>query len=81
MNIIENLCPPAFLFMLYVVVHIAMDLSLGFYWMAGIKFVTGVIQVFLLNIFCKFDLGVISWVVISTPFIICLLYTSDAADE
>jgi hypothetical protein len=78
MNIIENLCPPAFLFMLYVVVHIAMDLSLGFYWMAGIKFVTGVIQVFLLNIFCKFDLGVVSWVVISTPFIIMALATSIA---
>ena len=78
MRFIEDLCPPAFLFMLYVVVHIAMDLSLGFYWMAGIKVVTGLIQIFLLNAFCKFDLGVVSWVIISTPFIIMALATSIA---
>ena len=78
MRLIEDLCPPAFLFLLYVVVHIALDLSLGYYWMAGMKVVTGVIQIFLLNAFCKFDLGVVSWVVISTPFIIMALATSIA---
>jgi len=78
MRYIEDLCPPAFLFMLYVVVHIGMDLSLGFYWMAGIKVVTGLVQIFLLNAFCKFDLGVVSWVIISTPFIIMALATSIA---
>jgi hypothetical protein len=78
MRLIENLCPPAFLFFLYVVVHIALDLSLGLYWMAGTKVVVGLIQVFLLNAFCKFDLGVVSWVIISTPFIIMALGTSIA---
>ena len=78
MRFIEDLCPPAFLFMLYVVVHVALDLSLGYYWMAGIKVVTGVVQVFLLNAFCKFDLGIVSWVIISTPFLIMALATSIA---
>ena len=78
MRLIENLCPPAFLFFLYVVVHIALDISLGLYWMAGTKLVVGAMQIFLLNAFCKFDLGVVSWVIISTPFIIMALGTSIA---
>ena len=78
MRLIEDLCPPAFLFLLYVVVHVALDLSLGYYWMAGIKVATGAVQIFLLNAFCKFDLGVVSWVIIATPFLIMALATSIA---
>jgi len=78
MRSIEDLCPPAFLFLLYVVVHVALDLSLGYYWMAGMKVATGVVQIFLLNAFCKFDLGVVSWVIISTPFLLMALATSIA---
>jgi len=78
MRFIEDLCPPAFLFLLYVGVHIALDLSLGLYWMAGIKLATGAIQVFLLNAFCKVDLGVVSWVIIAAPFLIMALGTSIA---
>lgn len=78
MRLIEDLCPPAFLFLLYVVVHVALDLSLGYYWMAGMKVVTGAVQVFLLNSFCKLDLGVVSWVIIATPFLIMALATSIA---
>jgi len=78
MRLIEDLCPPAFLFFLYVLVHIGMDLSLGYYWMAGTKVIVGAVQIFLLNAFCKFDLGVVSWVIISTPFIIMALATSIA---
>jgi hypothetical protein len=78
MRLVEDLCPPAFLFLLYVAVHVALDLSLGYYWMAGMKVVTGVVQIFLLNAFCKFDLGVVSWVIIATPFLIMALATSIA---
>lgn len=78
MRLIENLCPPAFLFMLYVVVHIALDLSLGLYMTAVVKLLTGVVQIFLLNAFCKIDLGVVSWVIIAAPFLIMALATSIA---
>jgi hypothetical protein len=77
-SIIESLCPPAFLYMLYVLVHIALDLSLGLYLTAAIKAGTGVGLVFLLDSFCRNDLGVISWVVIATPFIITALASSIA---
>jgi hypothetical protein len=77
-SIIESLCPPAFLYMLYVLVHIGLDLSLGLYLTAGIKALTGVGLVFLLDSFCRVDLGIISWVVIATPFIITALASSIA---
>jgi hypothetical protein len=78
MRLIEDLCPPAFLFLLYVVVHIAMDLSLGMYMTAGVKLVAGIVQIFLLNAFCKVDLGLVSWVIIATPFLVMALATSIA---
>jgi hypothetical protein len=78
MNIIENLCPPAFLFLLYVAVHIGLDLSLGLYMTAAVKLIAGVAQIFLLNAFCKVDLGIVSWVIISVPFLIMALGTSIA---
>jgi len=78
MRLIEDLCPPAFLFLIYIVVHIALDISLGMYATAGIKVVAGAVQIFLLNAFCKFDLGIISWVIISVPFLMTALATSIA---
>jgi hypothetical protein len=78
MRFIESLCPPAFLYMLYVLVHIGLDLSLGLYLTAGIKAATGVGLVFLLDAFCRVDLGVVSWVVIATPFVITALASSIA---
>lgn len=78
MRFIESLCPPAFLYMLYVMVHIGLDLSLGLYLTAGIKAATGVGLVFLLDSFCRVDLGILSWVVIATPFVITALASSIA---
>lgn len=78
MRIIEDLCPPAFLFLLYVAVHIGLDISLGLYLTAGVKLMAGIVQIFLLNAFCKVDLGILSWVIISMPFLIMALATSIA---
>jgi hypothetical protein len=64
--------------MLYVLVHIGLDLSLGLYLTAGIKAATGVGLVFLLDSFCRVDLGILSWVVIATPFVITALASSIA---
>lgn len=78
MRFIESLCPPAFLYMLYVVVHIGLDVTLGLYLTAVLKLVTGILGVFLLDSFCRVDLGVVSWVVIATPFVITALASSIA---
>jgi hypothetical protein len=78
MRFIESLCPPAFLYMLYLIVHIALDMSLGLYLTAGIKLVTGFGLTILLDSFCRVDLGIVSWVVIATPFVVTALASSIA---
>jgi hypothetical protein len=78
MRFIESLCPPAFLYMLYVAVHIGLDISLGLYLTAVIKLATGFGLTLLLDSFCTVDLGIVSWVVIATPFVITALASSIA---
>jgi hypothetical protein len=78
MRFIESLCPPALLYLIYIVVQVGLDLSLRMFLMAGVKLVSGLIGVFLLDAFCTVDLGVISWVVIATPFLITATATSIA---
>jgi hypothetical protein len=76
MKLIEDLCKPALLYLIYIVVHIGLDLSLGLYITAATKTVFGLATVYLLNIFCEVDLGIVSWLVIATPFIMTALATS-----
>jgi len=78
MMFIEHLCPPAVLYLMYILVHIGLDLGLGMYITAAVKLVSGLVCVLLLDSFCEVDLGIISWVVISVPFIITALATSIA---
>lgn len=78
MRFIESLCPPALLYLIYIVVHVGLDLSLGFYYMAAAKVVGGLAGTIILNAFCGVDLGVLSWAIIVTPFIITALATSIA---
>jgi hypothetical protein len=78
MRFIENLCPPALLYLVYIVVQVGLDISLGLILTAGIKLVVGVAGTFILNAFCGVDLGIVSWAVIATPFIMTALAMSIA---
>jgi hypothetical protein len=76
MRFIEDLCPPALLYMIYIVIQVALDFSLGYYWMATSKVFCGFIGVLLLDAFCTVDLGILSWVIIATPFMMTAFATS-----
>jgi hypothetical protein len=76
MRFIESLCPPALLYMLYIVIQVGLDLSLGLVLTAVIKLVMGVAGTVILNAFCSVDLGVVSWAIIATPFIMTALAMS-----
>jgi hypothetical protein len=78
MRFIESLCSPAFLYLIYIVIQVALDVSMRMYLMAGVKLVSGMIGVYLLDAFCQVNLGVVSWVVIATPFFMTALATSIA---
>jgi hypothetical protein len=78
MRIIEDLCPPALLYLIFLAVQLGLDAALGMWITLAIKIFFGVATVALLDTFCAIDLGVVSWVLVATPFIITLLGTSIA---
>jgi len=78
MKFIDNLCPPALLYALYVAIQLGLDAA-DFAWVTfAVKGVFGLATVFVLDLLCRFDLGIISWVFIATPFIVTALGTSIA---
>ena len=76
MRFIDALCPPALLYLLYTVIHIGLDLSLGMFGTAMIKTVMGVAGVVILDALCSVDLGIVSWAIVATPFLMVALASS-----
>ena len=76
MRFIENLCPPALLYLLYSTIHVGLDLSLGLIATAAIKVVMAVTGVIVLDALCGVDLGIVSWAIVATPFIMVALASS-----
>jgi hypothetical protein len=76
MRFIDSLCPPALLYLLYVVIHTGLDLALGRFATAIIKTIMGVAGVVILDALCSVDLGIVSWVIVATPFIMVALASS-----
>jgi hypothetical protein len=73
---IDYLCPPALLYVLYTVIHVGLDLSLGLFTTAGIKVAMGLVGAFVLDALCSVDLGIVSWAIVGVPFIMVALASS-----
>jgi hypothetical protein len=56
-SFIEELCPPALLYLIYSTIHVALDLSLGLYATAGIKLIMALAGVVILDALCSVELG------------------------
>jgi hypothetical protein len=78
MRFIEDLCPPALLYAIFLAVQLGLDASLGMWATFAIKFILGIATVLVLDIFCGIGLGVVSWFLIAAPFIITSLATAIA---
>jgi hypothetical protein len=76
MRFIDSLCPPALLYLLYVVIHVGLDLSLMRFATAIIKVVMGIAGVVILDALCGVDLGIVSWAIVATPFLMVALASS-----
>jgi hypothetical protein len=76
MRFINSLCPPALLYALYSAIHVGLDLSLGMVATAAIKVVMAVAGVVILDALCGVDLGVVSWAIVATPFVMVALASS-----
>ena len=78
MKFIDSLCPPALLYALYVAIQLGLDAADMAWVTFGVKAVFGTATVFVLDLLCRLDLGIISWVFIATPFVMTALATSIA---
>lgn len=78
MRFIEDLCPPALLYLLFLVIQLGLDASLGMWVTLVIKAVLGFAVVSVLDVFCDIDLSVVSWFLVATPFIVTALATAIA---
>jgi hypothetical protein len=78
MRFIEDLCPPALLYLIFLVVQLGLDASLGMWVTLIIKAILGFATVIVLDTFCSIELGVVSWFLVATPFLVTALATAIA---
>jgi hypothetical protein len=67
---LNKLCMPALIYLIYIVVHITIDVYYGLYNMAFVKIWIGIIVTLLLNIMCENNMSFFAWLIISIPFIL-----------
>jgi hypothetical protein len=60
---------PALIYLIFMVIHISIDLYYGLYNMALIKIGIGTMGTLLLNVLCVNNMSVISWLIVSIPFV------------
>lgn len=78
MRFIDNLCPPALLYALFLAVQLGFDVA-DFAWMTvASKVIFGGATVFILDLLCRLDMGVVSWFIMAVPFVVTALATSIA---
>lgn len=78
MRFVEDLCPPALLYLIFLVIQLGLDVSLGLWVTLIIKAVIGLAVVVVLDMFCGVGLGVVSWFLVAAPFVITALGTAIA---
>ena len=76
MRFIESLCPPALLYLIFLVIQLGLDLSMGMWVTFIIKLILGLAVVKVLDTFCGIGLTPVSWFIIAAPFIITALATA-----
>ena len=73
---IEQLCPPALLYVTFSLTQIIIDIFKNMYNTAFFKFIVMIIFTLVLNTLCISGMGIISWFIVFIPFIMMTLITS-----
>jgi hypothetical protein len=76
MRFIEDLCPPALLYLIFLVIHLGLDAAFGMWVTFAMKLVFGIAVVVVLDMFCGIGLSPVSWFLVATPFIVTSLATA-----
>ena len=73
---ISELCPQAFIFLCFSLTQVTIDTIKGEYNKAFFKFWIMIIFTLMLNNLCVRGLGIVSWIIIFTPFMLMSLITT-----
>jgi hypothetical protein len=76
MRFIDDLCPPALLYLIFLVVQLGLDASLGLWVTFVLKAFLGFAMVSVLDVFCGIELSAVSWFVVAVPFLITAAATA-----
>lgn len=68
--ILDTLCPPAIIYLVFSLTHIVLDIMKGMYNTAFMKVWVAGIFTLLLNFLCERGLGIVSWIFVFIPFIL-----------
>ena len=67
---INKLCTPAFIYLIFGIAHIIMSIFNSAYFMAMKQFLMTLLFATLLNMLCERNMTVISWILIIVPFVL-----------
>jgi len=73
--ILTNLCSPALLYLIFILIHVIVESSNEKYKDALVKLIIGLIFTIVLQIFCSQNMKIISWLLVFIP-IIMYTYTT-----
>ncbi len=73
---INKICMPALIYLIFSFTHVVIDTYKGLYNTAIIEIWIGVVFTILLNLLCTAGLGIVSWLIISIPFMLMTLIAS-----
>ena len=71
-----QICEPAIVYIMFSLTHIIIDTFNQLYQVAFIKLVISIIFTWLLDLLCKENLGVISWIIVFLPFMFMSVITA-----
>ena len=74
--ILQQLCPPALLYVAFSLTQIIIDIFKNMYNTAFFKFIVTIIFTIVLNTLCNQGLGIISWFIVFVPFIMMSIITT-----
>ena len=67
---IEGLCVPALIYLIYGATRVIIDTYKGMYNLAFMQIWITILFTYLLNVLCRGGLGIISWIIITIPFLL-----------
>lgn len=67
--ILNKLCGPALIYVIFSIIHIIIDTHLGRYQHAIVKLSISLLFTLLLQLLCMKGLGIVSWIIVFLPFI------------